>query len=693
MISTTRTPNRGLRIIAALVASLALLATGASVAQAAPRPSAPTNVSARSTNAQVTVTWTAVSGATSYRVYRDNVLVASPTSTSHTSSGLTNGTRYTFFVTAVNKAGASAASATTSATPVATPAGLSAKAGDSQVTLTWATAAGASRYELLRNGSVIASVSTLTYTNTGLANGTSYSFTVRGVNDTGASAVSWAVTAVPAAASPSATTSTTSPSATTSPKATVPAAPTGLTATPGDRQVALAWTPSSGATSYQVLQDGVQVGAPGSAAYTASGLVNGTAYTFTVKAVNSVGTSTASAPVTSTPTLLTPPPGDVPARLAWFYYPPTSSADEAVVLSDFDTFVLTKTNETFLGKVRAAQPGTRVLQYFLLDQIIDPGTGYEYPNNAAYQPGDFTWIKTNHYDWFLKDQNGNPVVAGGKYWRMDPGNAEWRAFWVQRVKAANTNWDGVFLDNLDLSLVEQEQAGVSIPKYPSDAAYTDALAGFVKYIYDNYRIIVGKPVQANLVNGTSTRDARDKYLPYLDGAMEEAWSVGWSTAYLSASTWSAHLARVDRLTDLGKSVVLVAQGNQSDAARQAFAFASYLLVAAPNVSFRYANYTAYGVPYMYSNYGSKIGTPLGTRYALGDGSVRRDYTLGCVVVNPTTRVAQIIVGTCPAAGTVPGGVGTGGGSSAPGSPALWALALLVAAVLIAGGATARIVRR
>src|SRR6185369_8893165 len=76
-----------------------------------------------------------------------------------------------------------------------------------------------------------------------------------------------------------------------------PSAPTGLTATPGNAQVALSWTASSGATSYNVKRSTVSgsgyatVNSPTGTSYTNTGLTNGTTYYYVVSAVNASGES------------------------------------------------------------------------------------------------------------------------------------------------------------------------------------------------------------------------------------------------------------------------------------------------------------------------------------------------------------------------------------------------------------------
>ncbi len=251
-------------------------------------PAMPVAVSAAAGNTQVTLTWPAVAGATGYRVFRDGAEVAAPTTTSFTDTGLTNDQTYAYTLVATNGVGASAPSSPVNATPSASaptapsaPTGVVATAGDSSVSLTWSAATGATGYQVFRDGVQVGSPATAAFTDTGLANGTTYSYTVTAVNGGGISSASSPATATPLPPAP--------------------LAPSGLVATPGDASVSLTWTASSGATGYQVFRDGVQVGTPATAAFTDTGLTNNTAYSYTVRATNLGGTSTASAAVSATP--------------------------------------------------------------------------------------------------------------------------------------------------------------------------------------------------------------------------------------------------------------------------------------------------------------------------------------------------------------------------------------------------------
>src|SRR5436309_2955939 len=226
-----------------------------------------------------------------------------------TISGLTNGTSYSFTVRAANAIGPGPASSPATATPVApatapgAPTGLTATAGNGQVGLTWTAPSSdggspITGYTATASpGGATCSVggSTLGCTISGLTNGTTYSFTVRATNAVGTGPASAPATATPA---------------------TVPGAPTGLTATPGNGQVALAWT--APATGGSPITGYTATASPGSAtcsvggstlACTISGLTNGTSYSFTVRAANAIGPGPASSPATATPVAPATAPG------------------------------------------------------------------------------------------------------------------------------------------------------------------------------------------------------------------------------------------------------------------------------------------------------------------------------------------------------------------------------------------------
>lgn len=272
-------------------------------------PAAPTGLTATAGNAQVSLAWTASSGATSYTVLRSTTsgsgyvaIVTGLTVTNYSDTGLTNGATYYYVVRAANSAGTSGNSSQANATPAAPPSppaaptGLMATAGNAQVSLSWTASSGATSYNVLRSttsGSGYATVATgitaTSYTSTGLTNGTLYYFVVQAVNSAGTSGNSSQASATPSS------------------PGSPPAAPSGLTATAGNGQVSLGWTASSGATSYNVLRSTTtgsgyaSIASVSATSYVDAGLTNGTAYYYVVQAVNSYGTSGNSTQVSATP--------------------------------------------------------------------------------------------------------------------------------------------------------------------------------------------------------------------------------------------------------------------------------------------------------------------------------------------------------------------------------------------------------
>jgi fibronectin type 3 domain-containing protein len=255
-------------------------------------PLPPTGLAAVGGNNQVTLSWTASAGASSYNVKRSDApsgpytIVGSPSGASYIDRTVVNGATYFYVVTALFGDHESEPSAYAGVTlPPAPPTGLTATAGDRQVTLAWAASATATSYNVKRslssNGpfTLVNSITTVSYTDMALSNGTTYYYVVTAVSASGESANSTYVIATPLSQPPP--------------------APTGLAATTAAKkpQINLTWNLAAGATSY-ILKRGTLSGGP----YTVlkSGITTGTCtdnkqlksgvtYYYVVVAVNAAG--------------------------------------------------------------------------------------------------------------------------------------------------------------------------------------------------------------------------------------------------------------------------------------------------------------------------------------------------------------------------------------------------------------------
>jgi C1A family cysteine protease len=273
-------------------------------------PAAPTNLTAAAISfSQINLTWNDnANNETGFKIERSPdgttwTQIATPAAnvTTYSDTGLAASTTYYYQVRAYNGAGDSAYSNTADATtqalpaPPAAPTGLAATAASSsQINLTWTDNAdnetgfkierctGAGCSDFAQIATVGAGVTS--YSNTGLAASTSYSYRVRAYNAGGDSEYSNTASAVTQAAS------------------ALPAAPTNLTATAVSRsQINLTWMDnSSNETGFKIERckgstctNFSQIATAGAnvAAYSNTGLSSNTTYRYRVRAYNASGNS------------------------------------------------------------------------------------------------------------------------------------------------------------------------------------------------------------------------------------------------------------------------------------------------------------------------------------------------------------------------------------------------------------------
>ena len=332
-------------------------------------------------------------------------------------------------------------------------------------------------------------------------------------------------------------------------------------------------------------------------------------------------------------------------RLAWFTNIPRED-DMFRVIEWFDLYIFHQGNEKDRELMVALGARGPILQYILFESIqaVDSCTEKPKVNQVAYLPGDYCMISEQHPDWFLLDTEGQRILVQDQdtnLYLMDPGNPGWRSFFLDRIKKiqAEPNWDGVFLDNVPVTLAFRERSGHLPAAYPDDTSYQAAVQEFLKYLYESYFQPNNKLVFANLVSRKDDA-AWVSQLNYLDGAMHEGWAIDWPDGYRSADTWEKQMALAEHTQEMGKTIVMVSQGTQKDKELQSFAFASYLLINQGNAFFRYANSDDYADVWLYENYTYDLGEPLGPRYQDGQ-AWRRDFTNGNVFVNPETHQVEI----------------------------------------------------
>lgn len=272
-------------------------------------PAAPQDLSATTGPGpgEIALSWNAPlddggTNVTSYNLYRSTTtggpyaVIASLTGTAYQDTGLGDDTAYFYVVSAVNAVGEGPAfteAANTTFAPPGAPQDVTAVAGPDpgKVSLTWSAPADdgglpVGNYSVYRDGLFVADTASTSYIDAGLADATTYTYTVTAWNDVGEGDAS-------------------APVSTTT--FGVPSAPqnTSASAGPGTGEIGLSWSApaddgGTAVTEYIVYRDGMFLDNTTATSYLDAGLADGTTYAYNVSAVNAVGEGPRSATVTAT---------------------------------------------------------------------------------------------------------------------------------------------------------------------------------------------------------------------------------------------------------------------------------------------------------------------------------------------------------------------------------------------------------
>lgn len=282
-------------------------------------PSVPTGLGATPvSSSQINLSWSPSSddtGVTGYTVRRDGAIVGTPAATSFSDTGLAPNTTYTYTVDAFDAADNTSAEsagvqATTLAgadtTPPSQPANVVATPiSETQIDLTWDASTdnvGVVGYRIERDGVLLRTQSTTSYSDTGLTTNTTYEYTIIAFDAAGNSSE----TVVQA----------------TTLDLTPPSVPEDLTADAiTSAQIDLDWSASTdnvAVTGYRIRRDGVVIATVPDTSFSNTGLTPETTYSYTVAAVDEAGNESAESDAAEATTPAAPDidPPSVPTGLS-----------------------------------------------------------------------------------------------------------------------------------------------------------------------------------------------------------------------------------------------------------------------------------------------------------------------------------------------------------------------------------------
>ncbi|MDQ3703761.1 MAG: putative glycoside hydrolase [Chloroflexota bacterium] len=376
------------------------------------------------------------------------------------------------------------------------------------------------------------------------------------------------------------------------------------------------------------------------------------------------------APSTAAPATPEPTATATPAPvfgLAWFHKPPDDGTTPKQLAQAHRYVHLTSLADIeYRHELRDAGYKGPVYTYITANAVEGPGpyrdsseeceAGYEpLDNTLAWDTDDFCRYVHAHESWFLHNGDGERLAGdyfGSGRWTylMNPADPGWQAFSQERLAFMRDNWgyDGVWLDNVDLDLdrprTDVENADGQVREFANDAEWRAGMARWLAGV----RGKVGEwPMWANIVGGGTAADSWDSYAPYLDGAMDESFSVRWIDEWRTPEQWRGELERASRWLASGKGLVMVGQGPREDEDRLRFSLASYMLVAeGEQAFFRYTRFDSYyNSLWLYPEYDTArlLGAPTGPREEVAPGVWRRNFTNGTVEVDLNVHEGRIVL--------------------------------------------------
>jgi hypothetical protein len=299
---------------------------------------------------------------------------------------------------------------------------------------------------------------------------------------------------------------------------TPPSVPTGLSATPGDGQVALTWSRRSSdnvaVAGYWVLRDGSAIAQVTGTSYTDHGVSDGTTYSYSVEAYDAAGNISApSATVSATPTAPTPAPltvtggsppstpasgGDPPAPLtSWVpatggFYTPLSDAQAAADVTPEpenrsanvpeNDYVPTSAQLQAFYSARNNN-GQTVVQANPYDQYVTgdyTGTTDEIIQWAAWKwgiPAD--WLRAE----YLLESNWNQSALGDETTVSPAVYAEYPP--QARIPNSDNVYESMGISQIKWAPDGSQGAGTEQLRWESTAFNADYQAATLRFYYDN----------------------------------------------------------------------------------------------------------------------------------------------------------------------------------------------------------------
>ena len=271
--------------------------------------------------------------------------------------------------------------------------------------------------------------------------------------------------------------------------------------------------------------------------------------------------------------------------------------------------------------------------------------GYVYWNFFGIDPN--SWVRYNHPEWILHDQNGNWLYipfncSGGKCstYAGDIANPAFRAWWINNIQSvlAGGGYTHLFIDDVDMEFRVANGNGTQVPPIDTN---TGALMTYTAW--RSYVAAFAKQIRAALPNTKIMHNSiwfadatgswvNDSYVQQQLGAADYVnleRGVA-SDAGLTGGTgfWSVYnfFSYVDKLHAMGKGVNLMAYSLTT--AQQQYNLASYYMISTGK---DYVTDNTATPSNWWTGYNTELGTPAGAR-TYSNGIFKRVFSGGIVLL-------------------------------------------------------------
>ncbi len=246
---------------------------------------------------------------------------------------------------------------------------------------------------------------------------------------------------------------------------------------------------------------------------------------------------------------------------------PTTKAVEQLA-RHYDLWLLDAKRANLIPIIKKVNPNVGVWLYFassLSTPAWDIDAGSVDSQNAK-------WIVKNRANWLLKGTDKKPIAGRSwnekagepKYW-ADPGNAEWQAFFVQKLNKllSRAPWDAVILDEFlagHASHTHEWAGGANRQvNYPTDKLWQAAQLKFLRGVCPKVKVPIAPNVEAIALNPYSPAYSRSWFATIqrtAGGAEVEgfALSSGDATGYIEPETVAEYI-KAAQATPAGKSIL------------------------------------------------------------------------------------------------------------------------------------------